>query len=185
VILLAASGCQPAIPPNPGRLEPPRPPPSSGDGQPADPYTEDEERISKGRLGGVWINCYKAFSLREGPRRDLDRLVAACGEPTGMTTATAVRTGALDQAGTAARHTFTATPGKCYRVYSTAAPTLTDLDIALLDPGGKLVILDRTRDPMPVVPGRGPFCPEQAGVYTVELSAVTGRGEYAVVVMHD
>lgn len=180
------TGCPNTIPPNPGANDDVifHDGPNPADVGP-EPFSEEEKKLSKGRLGGLWESCYASYRVKDGVEKDIARLTDGCAGPTAMKALAPARTGKLTDAGPAARVTFVAHPGKCYRVYTTASPTVTDLDVAVMDPDGKLTVLDRSEDGFPVVPARGPMCLDRPGVYTVELSAVRGQGEYAVVVLGD
>jgi len=179
-------GCVNTIPPNPGAnrntIVHDGPNPSDVE---TDPYTEEEKKLSKGRLGGLWESCYAAYRIKDGAEKDIVRLTDGCAKATGMKAVAPTRTGELSDTGTPARATFVAQPGKCYRVYTTTSSTVTDLDVAVMDPDGRLTVLDRTNDGFPVVPSRGPMCPDRPGVYTVEVTVVKGRGQYALQILSD
>lgn len=145
------------------------------------PFTEEEKAQSHGRLGGIWTSCHRAFTPAGDPAGDLARLTATCGRATGLTPLTPVRTSrALGQDDPAQRHAFQGRANRCYRVFAVGAPEIADLDVAVVDPEGRLVAIDATQDRWPLVPARGPLCLKKDGAYTVEVAVVSGTGPYAL-----
>jgi hypothetical protein len=150
------------------------------------PFSDVEKAQSKGKLGGVWVACYRPFQPRGDAATDLARLIAACGKPTGLAPVTPIRTGEVQHAeDPAERFVFRARAGHCYRLFAIGAPGVTDLDVAVLDPRGKLVASDLSHDRLSVVPARGPLCFDQEGVSTIEVSVASGGGAYVVQVLGD
>src|SRR5438552_861783 len=88
------------------------------------PYSEEEKAQSHGKLGGVWVTCYRSIqSAGEGqptdPETELARLTAACGRPTGLAAVTTMHTGETQSDKDASeRFTFRARAGRCYRVFA-------------------------------------------------------------------
>jgi len=134
----------------------------------------------------TWTACYQGFEPTGDAPADLERLAAACGPPAGLAAVTPVQIGAAQAEGDPAeRFTFRARAGRCYRFFSVAAPEVADLDLAVLDPDGRLAAADASGDRFPVVPPRGPLCAPSDGVYTVEVAVVRGRGAYLLQVWAD
>lgn len=129
----------------------------------------------------AWTGCYQGFEPTADAPADLARLAAACGPPAGLTALTPVQIGAAQAEGDPAeRFAFRARAGRCYRFFSVAVPQVADLDLAVLDPEGRLAAADASGDRFPVVPPRGPLCAPSDGVYTVEVGVVRGRGGYVL-----
>jgi hypothetical protein len=159
---------------------------SPSDDDPAGrPYSDEEKAQSKGKLGGPWVSCYRTFEPRsDQAAADLERLTSACGRPTGLAPLAPPREGEPQgQDDPVERFTFQTRAGRCYRIFAVGAPSVTDLDVAVLDPEGRLAAADLSGDRFPVVPPRGPLCAEREGVYTVEVSVAQGSGTYAIQVL--
>jgi hypothetical protein len=150
-------------------------------------FTEEERAQSRGKLGGIWLDCYSTFRIRDGARPDLERLAKACGPTTSLVPVTEVRGGGKQSARSSAdRFTFAVKGGgRCYRIFATGERSVQDLDVAVVDEDGTLIASDRQTGPAPVVPGRGPLCLDRAGSYTLEVSVVRGDGAYALQVWGD
>jgi hypothetical protein len=185
-LLSCALGCGSVAPPL-GPIEQGGPDPlAPGDGDRERPFTEEERAQSRGKLGGIWVNCYQSFLPEGDPTASLARLTSACGKSTGMAAVTPVRVGEPQaQQDAVERFTFHARANRCYRVYSVGAPEVAELDVAVLDPTGHLAASDASRDRWPVVPARGPLCTEREGAYTLEVAVAKGSGAYALQVWGD
>jgi hypothetical protein len=159
-------------------------------GAAADPAAAPlDEGGRPGRPGvpaATWTRCYQGFEPTADPPADLERLAGACGPPAGLAAATPVQIGAPQAEGDPSdRFSFRARAGRCYRFFSVGAPEVADLDVAVLDPEGRLAAADASGDRFPVVPPRGPLCVGREGVYTVEVAVVRGRGPYVLQVWAD
>ncbi len=150
------------------------------------PFDDDERVQSSGKLGGVWSACYRGLRPEGEPIASLGRLAAACAKPTGLAAVTPVKIGETQGADDPAdRFAFRARGGRCYRVFAVGDDGVDDLDVAVLDPDGRLAAADVSRDRFPVVPPRGPLCAPRDTVYTLEVAVVKGRGAYALQVYGD
>jgi hypothetical protein len=185
--LIAACGaCGPA----PVPTSPPSPLDSAPD--PVDeesddrPFSEEEKRQSKGKLGGVWVSCWSAFQPESDPAASVERLAGACAKATSMKEIVPVRIG--DQEGDSdpvERVTFHVGANRCWRVYGVGGPEVADLDVTVIDESGKVAASDSGPSRAVVIPARGPLCVERPGTYTLEIAVVQGRGKYAVQVLGD
>jgi hypothetical protein len=150
------------------------------------PYSEEEKTQSHGKLGGIWVNCYRSFQPDADATAALGHLTSVCGKPTGLGPVTPVRAGEPQaQQDPVERFTFHAKSGRCYRIFTVGAPQVGDLDVAVLDPSGRLAASDVSRDRWPVVPARGPICADREGVYTLEVAVAQGSGSYVLQVWGD
>jgi hypothetical protein len=132
------------------------------------------------------VRCYRGFQPGNDAPADLARLTGACGAPNGLGAVTPVRIGdAQTQDDPAERFTFRARAGRCYRFFSVGEQGVADLDLAVLDPAGRLAAADVSGDRFPVVPPRGPLCMEREGIYTVEVAVVQGSGRFVLQVWAD
>lgn len=125
-------------------------------------------------VGGLWVTCYAHFRPRGLPGRDLERLAQGCGSPLGMTPASPVWQGRLS--GGVVEHGVSLERGQCVRVFAVGA--VRDLDLALVDPDGRLLGEDGIDDAWPVLPPDGTLCALRPGQFTVRVSA-RGEGDYA------
>ena len=66
--------------------------------------------------------------------------------------------------------------GRCYTVIGVGAPSLSDLDMYLVDPNGTELGQDRATDNFPVVSA----CPQASGRHRVRVEAYTGSGDFAL-----
>lgn len=69
--------------------------------------------------------------------------------------------------------------GICYKVLGQAGDGVTDVDLLLYDPNNVLQQRDDDVGPEPVVGGRRPICPSEAGAWRVEVVATAGAGPIA------
>lgn len=186
-LALLAIGCQPvpigpALPTNDAIIEAPR---EGGDLE-SRPFSDEERAQSKGKLGGVWVQCYRAFQPAGDASNELAHLAAMCGKSTGLRPLTPPRTGETQsESDPTDRFVFRVRPGHCYRVFAVGSPEVVDLDVAILDAKGHLVAADLSHDKFPVVPPRGPLCFDQAGVYSIEAAVTQGAGTYALQIWAD
>lgn len=188
LVALVPLGCS-ATPPS--TLQPPPGddftlPAAKAEGDPdAKPFSDEEKAQSKGKLGGVWVSCYRTFQPEEqDAAADLARLASACGRPTGLAPLAPPRQGEPQgQDDPVERFTFQTRAGRCYRVLAVGAPSVKDLDVAILAPDGRLAAADLSRDRFPIVPPRGPLCTDAEGAYTIEVSVAEGSGTYAIQVL--
>jgi hypothetical protein len=184
LVVAVVAGCAPGTTPG-GAAEPARE--ATLDERPRDAGFTDEERSqSRGKLGGIWIDCYRSFQPEADAGAALARLTGACGRATGMKAITPVRIGEPQtQQDAVERFTFEARADRCYRVYGVGAADIGDLDVAMLDGSGKLAASDASRDRAAVVPPRGPLCAPAAGTYTLEVAVTRGGGPFALQVWGD
>lgn len=188
-LVICFSGCLP-LPPETRQAPPIETPEAEAPAGEGDletrPFTREERAQSRGKLGGAWMRCYRAFRPTDDAPADLGRLTAACGPPNGMSAVTPVRVGELQaEDEPSERLTFRARGGRCYRFFAVGTPDVADLDLAVLDPDGRLAAADGSGDRFPVVPPRGPLCVERDGVYTVEAAVVRGSGTFVLQVWGD
>ncbi len=70
--------------------------------------------------------------------------------------------------------------GLCYKVLAQGGPGVRDLDLFVFDPNGVLLQRDRTQDEHPVIGVERAVCPQEPGLYRVEVRMTAGGGPYAV-----
>lgn len=154
------------------------PEPPAGSPDATDVGTHAAERAGRGDL---WTRCYSGFQPTGSAPTDLARLTAACGPPAGLTALTTVYSGAVQaEDAPSERVLFRAHGGRCYRFFSVGGDGVTDLDMAVLAPDGRLAAADASRDRFPVVPPRGPLCAPRDGVYAVDIAVQKGSGGFVL-----
>jgi hypothetical protein len=150
------------------------------------PFTDEEKTQSRGKLGGVWVTCYRTFLPTGEPSADLARLTAACGRPTGLVPLTPVKLGEPQtHEDPVERFTWKGRGGRCYRVFAIGAAEVTDLDLTILDESGRPAASDLSHDRWPVVPARGPLCLERDGVLGLVVAVANGKGSYVLQILSD
>lgn len=130
--------------------------------------------------GNAWADCYRRFQPGEDPAADLARLGEACAAPGGLGPLGEAHQGAEQAAGDPPERLRFRMRRGCYRAFAVGGAGVTDLDVALYDPAGRLAAGDVSRDRWPVVPPRGPLCVDHDGVYTVAVAVARGRGDYVL-----
>ena len=125
------------------------------------------------------VPCYGAFRPSADPASDLTLLTAVCASPLGLSAATPVHVGEPQTADTPEeRLTFLGRAGRCYRVFAVGEPTVTDLDIALIDATGHIAAADASSDRWPIVPIQGSLCLHEDQMFTIHVAVVEGSGRY-------
>ena len=132
-------------------------------------------------LKPTWMTCYDNFTPIGDAQQDLARLTASCGPGGGMQAIGPVHQGKQDQAQPVDRYRFyVSNADRCYRVYGAAGQSVSDLDLTLLGPDGKVLSSDASHNSFPVLPMDAPICFKEPGLYTVEVSVSQGAGPYAL-----
>lgn len=151
------------------------------DAPPQSSPPQSDPPVVLARTGNAWADCYRRFQPGSDPAVDLARLADACAAPAGMRPITPLHEGAAQgEADAPERLVFRARKGRCYRAFAVGAPGVEDLDVAVYEPDGHLVMGDVSRDRWPVVPPRGPICAERDGVYTIAVAVTRGSGAYVL-----
>ena len=123
-------------------------------------------------------DCYRGIELSGNAQRDLDTVVGRCGRPTGLSPFSDVLGGDLDENGKKMDSwTITLRNDRCYRFFAVAAPTIEDLDAAILNEAGEIVAKDTFPDRAPILNPEDAYCPPTAGRYKYVLVAAKGRGD--------
>jgi hypothetical protein len=129
-------------------------------------------------VGGRWVSCYANFRATSRPERDVERLAASCGPPNGMVPDGPIAAG--DAGDVATDHRLEARAGDCFRIFAVADSFVGDLGVEVINPRGNAVTWDRNGDRWPILNPDGPFCLFEAGIFTVRVRALQGRGRYAM-----
>jgi hypothetical protein len=70
--------------------------------------------------------------------------------------------------------------GFCYRVIGVGGPTMSDLDLWIVDENGNEIARDVATDNFPVLGVQQPICPRWTGPFFVRALAYSGYGEYGL-----
>jgi hypothetical protein len=71
--------------------------------------------------------------------------------------------------------------GYCYRVIGVGGPTMTDLDLFIVDENGNPIAQDTATDNFPVLGiGQDMICPRWTGPFYIRARAYSGYGDYGV-----
>lgn len=128
--------------------------------------------------------CYQGFVPFHDAARDLQELGNRCGTTCGMTALAPVQFGEQGAADPVEAFAVELQRGQCYRLLAAGDAGLVDLDAAIADPAGNLVIHDTANDSWPVLGVFEPYCPSVTRVHRVLMSAASGSGTYGFQLWH-
>lgn len=124
--------------------------------------------------------CWKTVGLTGKHDKDYESLVDKCGTPTGLVEYAKPVHGRLHHKHDK-RDTFTMklAGGMCYRYFTVADGTITDIDILVLKPSGALVADDKTSHPVAIIDPAQPWCIDKDAeyVFAIEVDG-PGKGGY-------
>ncbi|MBL8609330.1 MAG: hypothetical protein JNL38_18515 [Myxococcales bacterium] len=124
--------------------------------------------------------CWKTVGLTGKHDKDFDALVEKCGTPTGLVEYAKPVHGRLHHKHDK-RDTFTMklAGGMCYRYFTVADGTITDIDILVLKPNGAMVADDKTSHPVAIIDPAQPWCIDKDAeyVFAIEVDG-PGKGGY-------
>jgi len=85
------------------------------------------------------------------------------------------------QTGQEERFETTLEAGRCYRVIGVGGPTMSDLDLFIVDENGNAIAQDTATDSFPVLgQGSDSICPRWTGPFFIRALAYSGYGEYGL-----
>ncbi len=71
--------------------------------------------------------------------------------------------------------------GRCYRLIGVGGPSMSDLDLFIVDENGNAIAQDTATDNFPVLGlGDAPICPRWTGPFFIRALAYSGAGEYGL-----
>jgi len=123
--------------------------------------------------------CDRYFVPTGEPDQDLQRLAAMCTEGPDREAATRPLRAERGEGEDGDRHRIHLEAGECYRVLGVGGAGVTELELGLVDPSGRLVARDLVPRSWSVLPASGPVCPDRAGDWEVVVAVERGRGRYA------
>lgn len=103
-----------------------------------------------------------------------------CGPQNGMRALGQTVEGSVSDSGAPFDHELPLTKGQCVRAFAVADEGVSDLDVALLAPGGAVVATDGIDDRWPILLPDRAICVDADGKYTLRLKAKKGRGRFAL-----
>jgi hypothetical protein len=123
-------------------------------------------------------DCWKTVSFSGQHDKDFPALVDKCGTPTGMLEYVKPANGKLHSVKDAVdSFTVVMNKGACYRLFAVADQTIHDIDIVILR-NGAILGTDDMRQPVAIIQGSSPFCPEDDANYSFDVK-VKGEGKGA------
>ena len=122
--------------------------------------------------------CYQGFSVTGDSERDVAELGRRCGAPCGMVQLSGIQSDSQQQADNVDTFGLTLRADRCYRFFAVGSSSITDLDSAVADSEGHVLIKDVFQDPAPILAPDAPFCPETEGRYKFIVSVAKGGGAY-------
>lgn len=73
--------------------------------------------------------------------------------------------------------------GHCYRIFAVGSDGIQDLDLALFDGSGMLMLRDNSDDAFPTLGVETPLCPDGAGMHRIQVTAYKGAGDFLLQIM--
>ncbi|HEY2367796.1 MAG TPA: hypothetical protein VGH87_15470 [Polyangiaceae bacterium] len=123
-------------------------------------------------------DCWKTVSFSGKHDTDFPALIDKCGTPTGMLEYVKPANGKLHSVKDAIDSFSVAmNKGACYRLFAVADQSIHDIDIVILR-NGAILGTDDMKQPVAIIQGSAPFCPEDDGNYSFDVK-VKGEGKGA------
>ena len=133
--------------------------------------------------GGLWQRCHEALSAGSDPVRDVTKLVTACGPVTGMDpTGDGLVEGAVAE-GAPVTLELPMQRGRCYRVFASADPSVSELDLEVKTSRGTVVATDHSEGRLAIALPDRPFCTSADDAATIHVRARAGSGAFALEVL--
>lgn len=140
---------------------------------------EDGERAEAGRGPGPQPGTRFDPPDPDDPLARRVHAIAADRFAQQMLPASPMHRGSLEK-GSVRNYQAVLKPLRCYRVIAAGGDGVEDLDLMLFDRGGVPVQTETGTDATPVLGLAEPLCPQQAGVFRLQVKMFKGAGEYGV-----
>jgi hypothetical protein len=147
-----------------------------------------EERGGKSPAGDIpggfpvqrvgFDECYKGFQVTGQSERDVVGLGERCGGPCGMVPFSGVMSGSQAENDDVDVYGIELRNDRCYRFFAVGEQSISDLDSAIADGDGNVLLRDVYTDSAPILGPEGPFCPPVAGHYKYVVSVAGGAGTF-------
>lgn len=122
--------------------------------------------------------CYKGFRITGNSERDVAALGERCGAPCGMIPFSGIMSDMQDESDNVDVYGITLSNERCYRFFAVGESSISDLDSAIADENGNVLLRDVFNDAAPILGPERPFCPEQPGRYKFVVSVASGTGTF-------
>lgn len=122
--------------------------------------------------------CYKGFSVTGHSERDVIALGERCGAPCGMIPFSSVRSDSQRESDDVDVYGIELRADRCYRFIAVGDSDIDDLDAAIADSEGNILLRDTYSDSAPILGPESAFCPSSAGHYKFVVSVARGAGTF-------
>lgn len=140
------------------------------------PSAQDPSAFPPQRV--AFDECYKGFRVTGNSERDVAGLGERCGAPCGMVPFSGIMSGSQDETDNVDVYTITLRQDRCYRFFAVGESSITDLDSAIADEQGTVLLRDVFTDAAPILGPEQPFCPAAPGLYKFVVSVASGSGTF-------
>jgi hypothetical protein len=131
------------------------------------------------------LACVTTPAANANPAADLAAVGRACADPTKLHSLGAVSSGAQKPDAAAQKFPFAAQAGHCYRAYGSAASSVTDFSVFILDSTGATAARGHTDAGRVAAPADGALCFHDADNANVVVTIGRGSGAFAVQIWSD
>ncbi len=138
--------------------------------------SEESGNFPPQRVG--YEECYKGFRVSGKPADDVAALGRLCGAPCGMTSFSGIVPGSQDENDNVDVYGITLRSDRCYRFIAVGENSIRDLDSAIADGEGNVLLRDVFNDAAPILGPKEPFCPARTGRYRYVVSVASGSGTF-------
>lgn len=137
---------------------------------------EGHEQFPDRKVG--YEACYKGFQMTGNADRDMQDLTRRCGKPCGMLPMSEIVVGRQDERDRVDIYGINLRADRCYRFFAVGDQGVQDLDSALADGEGNILVRDVFNDAAPIIGPKEPYCPESDGRYKFVVSVARGGGTF-------
>jgi hypothetical protein len=122
--------------------------------------------------------CYKGFRVTGNSEQDVAGLGQRCGAPCGMTPFSGIMSGSQDEKDNVDVYGINLRSDRCYRFFAVGEGSISDLDSAIADADGNVLLRDVFNDAAPILGPEKPFCPPAPARYKFVVSVASGSGTF-------
>lgn len=122
--------------------------------------------------------CYQGFRVTGNSEQDVIELGNRCGAPCGMIPFSGVMADSQAEDDNVDTYGITLRGDRCYRFFAVGAASIEDLDSAIADNEGNILLRDVFTDSAPILGPEKPFCPPSEGRYKFVISVAKGNGNF-------
>jgi hypothetical protein len=131
------------------------------------------------------LSCVTTAPANASPPTDVAAIGRSCADPTKLHPLGAVSSGTQKPDAVAQRFPFAAQAGHCYRAYGSAAPSVTDFSVFILDSTGATAARGHADGARVATPPDGALCFHDADAANVVVTIGRGSGPFAVQLWSD